>query len=74
MSLTRRNNRCAEHRVVLVSRLVTTLAVWHLSHLVFLEKSIQCRRELDHNGEQILTECTRIQTIQRKNTDGTFRF
>jgi hypothetical protein len=29
---------------------------------------------LDHNGEQVLSECTRIKTMKRANEDGTFRF
>lgn len=33
-----------------------------------------CVSELDHNGEQVLAECTRLKTIRRTNDDGTFRF
>lgn len=40
----------------------------------FAQNGALCVAELDHNGEQVLTECTRIQTIKRTNDDGTFRF
>lgn len=40
----------------------------------FAQGGALCVAELDHNGEQVLTECTRIKTIRRTNDDGTFRF
>jgi hypothetical protein len=33
----------------------------------FAQGGALCVSELDHNGEQVLTECTRIKTIRRRN-------
>ena len=41
---------------------------------LFARGGALCTAELDHNGEQLLTECKRIKTIKRENKDGTFRF
>jgi hypothetical protein len=40
----------------------------------FAQGGALCVVSLDHNGEQVLSECTRTKTIRRANDDGTFRF
>jgi hypothetical protein len=40
----------------------------------FAQGGALCVSSLDHNGEQVLAECTRTKTIRRANDDGIFRF